>query len=264
MNELYKRTLWINKNIEFLFDTEIIEYDIHAAGPSICREFKLLPESLLDEIDKMDKKSKNIKIGLIQRKDKEFAKKLQNGFITARKWFIEANEISEDDIISIKKDAFFIARRNCSKVDFGNIHFRSKNFYSSYFRLNKLEFYVSTSKHIIDIKGLGQGKSLEEIKELHGDYMLSFIMKFCLYKEVGIQRDDVAIKIAKFIRRYRNKELPIGYYRELGFGNAYKVFDPELNHYIFLADIGEDADLSNLDISTNYLNYIVPLASLYS
>ena len=211
----------------------------------------------------MDKKSKNIKIGLIQRKDKEFAKKLQDGFITARKWFIEANEISEDDIVSIKKDAFFIARRNCSKVDFGNIHFRSKNFYSSYFRLNKLEFYISTSKHIIDIKGLGQGKSLEEIKELHGDYMLSFIMKFCLYKEVGIPRDDVAIKIAKFIRRYRNKELPIGYYRELGFGNAYKVFDPELNRYIFLADIGEDADLTNLDISTNYLNYIVPLASLY-
>ena len=263
MNELYKRTLWINKNIEFLFDTEIIEYDIHAAGPSICREFKLLPESLLDEIDKMDKKSKNIKIGLIQRKDREFAKKLQNGFITARKWFIESNEISEDDIVSIKKDAFFIARRNCTKVDFGNIHFRSKNFYSSYFRLNKLEFYVSTSKHIIDIKGLGQGKSLEEIKELHEDYMLSFIMKFCLYKEVGIPRDDVAIKIAKFIRRYRNKELPIGYYRELGFGNAYKVFDPELNRYIFLSDIGEDVDLTNLDISTNYLNYIVPLASLY-
>ena len=263
MNDLYKRTLWINKNIEFLFDTEIVEYDIHAAGPSICREFKLLPESLLDEIDKMDKKSKNIKIGLIQRKDREFAKKLQNGFITARKWFIESNEISEDDIISIKKDAFFIARRNCTKVDFGHIHFRSKNFYSSYFRLNKLEFYVSTSKHIIDIKGLGQGKDLEEVINLHGDYMLSFMMKYCIFQELELPREDISVKLAKFIRDYRNKELPIGFYRELGVGNAYKVYDPELNRYLFLADIGEDADLANLDISTNYFNYIIPLAGLY-
>ena len=85
MNELYKRTLWINKNIEFLFDTEIIEYDIHAAGPSICREFKLLPESLLDEIDKMDKKSKNIKIGLIQRKDRMDLLVLVNGSLKLMK-----------------------------------------------------------------------------------------------------------------------------------------------------------------------------------
>lgn len=258
--ELYKKSIWVNKDIVFLFGTEITEYDIHAAGPSICREFNLLPKDTLDEIDKMDKKAKNIKIGLIQRKDKEFTKKLLQGFEEARKRFFDANDIHREDIVSIKKDAIFIQGRYCENTDFGHIHFASKNRYSSYFRLNRLEFYINTRLQKIDIKGLGQGDSLKEVITLHKEYMLKFILKFAKMREDEVGRIDVRRYLTKFISAYRKKELPIGYYRELAQGNSFKVWDEGLQKYIRISDT---AEVEPIDIGLNYMEYIVPLTGLY-
>ena len=44
VSELYKRTMYLNKNIEFIFGKEIIEYDIKSAGFNIIKKFKFLPE----------------------------------------------------------------------------------------------------------------------------------------------------------------------------------------------------------------------------
>lgn len=258
--DLYKRSLWINKNIEFLFGTDITEYDIHSAGPSLCKQFQLLPKEKLDQLDKMDKKARSVQLGLYQRKDKEFAKKLSEAFSEARKWFLVKNELDEENIISIKKDAIFVCNRFCHETTFGEVVFNGKNHYTSYLRLNKLEFYINTITSNIDIKGLGQGNALDEVKNYHGKYLLHFIETFCKLREKETSRKDASMVLGDFVRNYREKKLPIEYYRMLTRGNMYLLYDPEGNEML---EVEDTDDIENIDIGYNYQNYILPLVSLY-
>lgn len=233
---------------------------MHAAGPSLCKQFKLLPESTLEMLDKMDKKAKNIKVGLIQKHDKEFTKKLLEAFALARKWFLESNNLEEDRIISIKKDAIFTANQYCDKTQMGYVEFHGKNHYTSYIRLNKLEFYINTKTNQVDIKGLGQGDSLKEVISLHGDYMIRFILTFCKLREHEVDRQTAYEILIPFVKKYKTKKLPIEYYRELARGNSYHVWDEDSQDYIRIEDTD---DIENIDISLNYQEYILPLVNLY-
>ena len=58
-SSLYKRDTYLNKDIPFIYGTNIYEYDMHHAGISICKYFDLLPE---EEIERIENKSKNKKI----------------------------------------------------------------------------------------------------------------------------------------------------------------------------------------------------------
>ena len=257
MIKLYERTLWRNKNIDFLFNIPIIEYDIKSAGFNIIKCFKLLPNKDIELLEKMEKKERNIKIGLIQRSNKELTNNLLNGFKEARKLFIESNSLSESNILSIKKDAIFVIDNKCNYTKFNNIEFVVKNKYSSFIILNKNEFYINTKDKKIDIKGLGQDKVLEKIHIYHDKYILDFILKFTKMKESN--SESIIYYITKFIRAYRNRELDIEYYRELSQLNTFRLFDKELGDYI---NIDATNDILNVDISFNYINYIVPIASL--
>ena len=48
MEELYKRSIYLNRDIDYLFNSEIIEYDIQEAGFNIIKYFKLLSESEIE------------------------------------------------------------------------------------------------------------------------------------------------------------------------------------------------------------------------
>jgi hypothetical protein len=123
-----------------------------------------------------------------------------------------------------------------------------------------LEFFINTRTGNIDIKGLGQGKELDQVKELHGEYMLDFIMRFSKMREQMAEPSHVIKWLTEFVRRYRNRELPIGYYRELARGNSYLLYDAQLDKYIAVSDTD---DVDNLNIANNYVGYILPLANLY-
>ena len=56
-SQLYKRTTWLNKNIDFSFGSSITEYDMKSAGLSLIKEFKMLPD---DEIQKLEALNKHI------------------------------------------------------------------------------------------------------------------------------------------------------------------------------------------------------------
>lgn len=256
---LYKRTLWMNKNIDFIFGANIVEYDMKSAGLSLIKEFKLLPSDEITMLDKMDKKARNIKIGLYQ-KNKDFAKKLLECFVEARKRFLLGNNLTEDKIISIKKDAIFTIDTRCEVLQYGFIVYDSKNRYTSYVKMNKLEFYINTLTNVIDIKGLGQGDELANIHELHDNFILDFIMKFSRMRENNVDKKAMVTFLSRFVGKYRNKELDIGYYRELSRENTYKIYDSEMEEFINVSDTNIVEDV---DISYNYFNYILPLVSIY-
>ena len=50
---LYERHNYTNKDIDFIISTEIIEYDMVSAGLNICKEFKLLPEHEIRELEEL-------------------------------------------------------------------------------------------------------------------------------------------------------------------------------------------------------------------
>jgi len=250
-NELWKRDSFINENIPFLFNKEIIEYDMKDAGFSLTQEFKLLDKSMIDKLEKYKKDKRKIEMGKIERDNSEYRDAKKEAFKLARQMFFEANELEIDDIISIKKDAIITTKR-CTQQSFGEfILFRPKNFYTSYIQLGKrLEFYYSPSQ--LDVKGIN-----DEILELHKDYMLKFIKLF--FNKMETEDDITVIEFMKrFITRYKRKELEVGYYRQFNHESNFILLDNDTDTFM---DYWEDSK-DELDISYNFHEILLKLIQI--
>ena len=164
MSELYKRDLYLNKSNSFLVSKTIIEYDISSAGYNISKLYKLLTPKQEAKLDKLSKKDRHYQIGWYQRHDREYAKRLKDAFVDIRRRFFEANDIQDQDVLSIKKDAIFMLR-SVDKTKFDNVEFKEKNFYTTFIHLDRsispknidLELYYDSMKGV-DVKGIDDDK----------------------------------------------------------------------------------------------------------
>lgn len=216
------KQMWLNPNIEYLFDNEIIEYDMSDAGFSLIKQYRLLPDSKIQELIKLGKgKERHIAVGKLQGQDPVFSKALSDKFAEIRTIFIASNKITDNDIISVKKDAIFTIGR-CEKTKFGSLIFNPKNVYSSYVRfpdIRDLEIYYGTDQ--IDIKGMS-----DEVVNRHRLYMMDFISNMIHMLEIKDRR--IRKYLNQFISDYKSKELDDGYYLE--FNNISKKIDPLFNY----------------------------------
>lgn len=233
MNEYNpNKTTWLNPNIEYLFDEDIIEYDMKDAGFSLIKQYQLLPDSKIKELETLEKGFERHKaIGVLQKYDKIFSNSLLNKFAEARSNFISANNISSNDILSVKKDAIFTLKK-CHRTKFDNILFSEKNIYSSYIRfteITNLEIYYSANK--VDIKGMG-----DSAVNRHRLYMLDFIKSVISM----IELKDPRIKryISNFVKDYKT-------------GNIDEIFYLEFNN-----------KSKDFNIIFNYKNIIIPLTKI--
>ena len=71
---------FLNQNRSFEISSNITEWDIRRAGLNIIKEFSLLPESTILDLEKLPKKEADIKIGKMQINNKEFAKVFDQKF----------------------------------------------------------------------------------------------------------------------------------------------------------------------------------------
>lgn len=251
-NQLWKRSLWINPDFHLISNADIIEYDMRDAGFSLIKKYRMLPEKTIEELDKLGKRVnpidkkyykhlKDERIGKLQRGDKALADKLKIAFEMERERFIKTNRLDESNIISIKKDAFFLFVKdkniNGKMDDF--IEFRKKNVYTSYFHVDKLEIYYNHDK-VTDIKGLG-----EETMKLHEKYMISFINKILYELESG-DKNTVLFSLRRFIDQYKGKKLENGYYREMNAQSKFRFIDGETSNVNYTESLDE------IDISFNY------------
>ena len=254
MDNLWKHTLWKNPKIKFINNAEIIEYDMKNAGFSLIKKYKLLPENKIDELEKLGnrvnpidkkffKRKRDEEIGKLQRDNKAFSEALNYAFELARKDFITENKLTEDDIISIKKDAIFVitrGRKINGKID-EFVNFRKKNEYTSYFSLSdgKIEIYINFDK-VTDIKGIS-----DDNVKLHENYFIKFITNV-FYKLEAEEYNSVVIFIANFIEKYKSRTLDISYYREFNPMSKYRYLDGETTSIDYKEDVNE------IDISHNY------------
>lgn len=226
------KTNWLNPSIEYLFNEEIIEYDIKDAGFSLIKQYRLLPPEKIRELEsRTTGVDRHVAVGIMQRDDPEFSNRLGDAFTKIREWFIKANNLSDGDILSVKKDAIYTIGK-CKHCSLGQVLFREKHQYSSYIRLpdiRNLELYFGEEG--IDVKGMG-----EIAVNRHRLYLLDFIRKYF----IAIENQDASIR-RKFI----------------AFINNYKFDDLEEEYYVEFNNMSKD-----IDKVFNYQNLLIPLLKI--
>lgn len=242
--DFYKKELYINKNILYLFNTDIYEYDMKSAGTSVMEEFHIVSKDIIEELKSLPKKERVVYEGNLQRKDKEIASKLKDGLAEIRKRFYIENNIEMGDIISVNKDAIFVSKK-CKFLSFGHVNFAEKHHYSSYIRLNRYQFYYNGE---IDVKGIS-----DESLKLHENGMLKIMKSFFKNMETEDKKTTL-IYLRRIITDYKMRELPIEYYREFNPSSRYKVMNDGWEYDNFW-----EGRKDELDISYNLTNILIPL-----
>ena len=252
MSNLYKRDLYTTKDFDSIISKRIIEYDIKSANVNLCRYYKLLPEDELKKIEAMDKHNRVVYVGKLQ-KDKNFANKLSKAFEDVRKQFFIANGIVDSDILSIKKDAIFIVGKRCRNTNFGNITFVEKNVYSSFHKLNGLEFYYNGREDRLDIKGIDD-KSLYLYQKF-----INILKRLFRYLERG-QKEEFVRFVKDFSQNYKERKLSYEYYKEFKPKGTYTLIQEDNSKsMVFSLDSIDETIDERLCINYNYMAYILPL-----
>ena len=242
---LAEKTNFLNKNIEYLKNVRLQEYDIRSAGFTVIKTKKLLPDDKIKYLESLTKENRNIKIGLEMKKNSDLIKAVNEGLEKIRVEFIKRNNIPADSILSIKKDALFLINQNPEYLIIDGFEFRPKNKYTSYIYLSGKEFYYDSVSKTLDVKGLSS-----ESKELGKNYILRDIGKILELSE-RLDRE----KLFTYLKKYRSDYLG----RKLSYEN-YRELDSEMfrvgSH--LLSEISDDM-ISFIDISQNYINYILKI-----
>lgn len=255
ISKLYERSLYTNTAIPYLINNEIIEYDIRSAGFNLMKQYKLADESVIEKLQLLDKKARQIQIGLLRKRDKEFSMRLNDAFVDIRRAFFEANEVQDDDILSIKNDAIFSLKR-FRNLTIGRVEFVEKNTFSSYYYINKIEFYHGSHRDLLEVKGIHA-----DVLELHMDHMLNVLRH--VFRGFETNAPAKVIRDMKtFAIEYKRRNLAIEYYRELSRDSYYRIEQKYgCGKYIAIEELGNDY-IDKLDIGYNYIRYIIPLVSI--
>lgn len=255
MNDLYKKHNYLNKDLKYIKNAIIREYDMKNAGLSILKHNELIS---LKEYNKLmnnyEKHERDVIVGKFLGENTEISNELMKGFIEARKEFFELNEIENSDVLSIKKDAIFLINKIPKYQQINDDYlFRNKNEYTSYINLKGKEFYYSVMNDKLDIKGFSK-----DIINNQKDYLFKFV-KECLKIDSDNQSDNLFIKLLEFKNDFLERNLDNDYYRDI-IENQY-LFSYSKCYTLSLNDIDEDLKHGEyLNISNN-LNFILELIS---
>lgn len=253
-----KSTLYLNKNLSYIKNVSIVEYDIKSAGFSVIKEKKLLPEKVITKLEGMKKEDRNIAIGKYQKNIPTLSKEIVDTLSEVRQAFVQYNDIKPEEILSIKKDAIFLINKKPKYLKFGeNFIFRPKDSFTSYIYLNDLEvFYSSIDKKLVVKNFKSMRNAVVEYGESADDFdpnkepLFLDIKRFLALSEKS--NKDVLFEALKNYRSlYLNRELPKETYRDVETswyfyrGKQFKYCTEEM--------------FNEIDISSNYINYLRPL-----
>lgn len=257
-----------NETRPFEINSNIVEWDMRRAGLHIIKEFNLLSTEEIQYFESLPKKESDIAIGKRQIGDKEFSKRLEQGFTDIMNFFLKQNNLDIDlDVISIKKDACFVINRDIKESKIGKVEFIPKNKYHAYVNLKPflkkgrgLEFYFSRTNGI-DVKGLTSDKDLrKKLISLHENGMLNFLNETIdLAEKTGLDPKQMNQFLHGFVEMYKRKELDYDYYREFSLESKFRY--AFLGNEMFTDNINEQM-LEKIRIDYNYIHIIMPLINL--
>ena len=189
--------------------------------------FKLLPKEIISELKLMSKTQRTIKMGKLQRDDKQFSENLLAGIRNIRKKFIEMNNLTENDILSLHSDACFINTNKSIISNIEGVNFRKKNSWNSYVRYKGIEMFYKydIKNNYIDYKNV----PIEMVQQ-HEMGLNTYLKRVFGYIE---DYDENVLKyIAKFQKQYLKNELPEYFYTPFGRNGTNKFSNMELTAFI--------------------------------
>ena len=223
---MHEKLLWMNDDIQFMFHENIMEYDMVAASVSVSERYKLLDDETIRILKLLPKEKRTRKIGCMQRDDKLFSQQLISGILETRRKFIEANGLSEKNVLSLHSDAIMFSSKR-QIVDVANdIHFMNKNVWTSYIRYKNIEMFYRDG--LITYKGIP--------KDMLGQHTLGINKYLCsIFDKIENYDIDILKYISKFECMYLQDKLPEYFYIPFGMNGAYKLYNLEL--FAFIANI---------------------------
>lgn len=256
-SELYKRSNYLMRNATMV-QNRITEYDIRSANTSILRWSKRLKESTLQSIESLPGKDRKVIIGKMIKNDKSLQKVISNGITRAKRELFEANGIQDEDVLSIKNDAVFIIGRKLRTTTFGPVEFRPKHVYSLYLNIERVEFYYDKQNDTISVKGV-RDEVVEDTDHQKG--MIRFFAT--VMRHLTLDRRDALRKyLIEFSNAYKEKALPVEYYKEFNSENIYRSY-MEMCDYTFNLEQASEDEKDMITGVYNYLKFILPLIQVY-
>ena len=187
------------------------------------------------------------------KNDIRIYKAIQDGIIEAKRLLFESNNILDHEVFAIRNDAvFFIGNRTLNNT-FGRYNFKVKNVYNfamnTTTRNNKLQILYNydqiSGNDIIDIKGISDDNLIK-----HSDYILQFICSI-FYGILNQPIENVISEYNDFYKKYINRELDIGYYREFDNESKYRIIQHGYATNVFLIESLDNSQKNNIDINCN-------------
>lgn len=238
----------IKNKINYVVDSSYLpnmirEYDIAKANINILLSKGCISQELYTKLYNSERDVRQITIGKMLREDKGLVTALKEGLIEYKNLFYDANNIQDENIVSIHNDAIFISGIIPKVTKFGNVEFMYKNTFTSFYKICGLEFYyfldVFTDNECIEVKGITDDKL-----RFHKDYFLEFLMTiFATMQTEPIEESVFMIK--KFTEKYLRRELNIEYYREFNSNSKFKFGEQ------WLSDGADQKYVSEVNIVTN-------------
>lgn len=244
-SKFYKKTLYTTKASWIL--SEIFEYDIAKANISILLEYGYISPQVFNMYSQMNRINRQIAIGRLQQ-DKTYSSVISRGFEESRRKLYEANDLNEDDIIAVKKDAVYTLKK-LNVTDFGAIHFTLRSKFRIFISIMNLEIYFYwnevTDEYDIQIKGINDDKLY------YHQYMISSLCDILRYVQIG--NINEAIKSMFELRiKYINKELEPEYYREFNNESMFRISNS--TYYVF--DLTETEKLAYKELIDSSFNNV--------
>lgn len=223
---MHEKMLWFNDNIQYRFHDHIMEYDMKAASVSVSECFHLLDDETIRMLKLLPKEKREIKMGLLQRDDKEFSNRLLSSIREIRRKFLEVNNLDETNVISLHSDAVFCSSTNQIVSNIDGVEFKHKGTWTGYIKYGQIEmFYVDGT---VEYKGVP--------KELVRQHTLGIHQYICtVFDKIENYDTSVLQYLSKFQKNYLQDKFPEYYYTTFGKYGNYKMDNLKL--FSFIANV---------------------------
>lgn len=255
-SELFKRHQYLTPLP--IVQNKITEYDIRSANTSALRQARKIKPSTLAKIEALPKHEREVAVGKMIRIDKSIQKTISREITHAKMELFRDNGVQDSEILSIKNDAVFIIGRKLRHTVFGEMEFKAKNIYALYINIDKIEFYYDQRAHSVTVKGIDD-KVVEHPD--HQEGMMSFlanVMRFLVFD----RRAALCRYLIEFSNAYKEKTLPVQFYRELNPANIYRT-DIDIAGFSFNLERATDSDRESINGIYNYTKFVLPLIQVY-
>ena len=220
---MYDKMLFYNDNIPYLFHSNILEYDMNAASLSLSERFGLLPKETIERLKRLPKQQRVIETGLIRRNDKEFSVIVDKKLLEVREQFINENNITPEEIISLHSDAIIFASRKKIKNNIDGIQFKEAMRCTGYTNYKRIEMFYNDG--YIEYKG-----AVQQLIDQQRMGINLYLIK--IFKYIENYDTQILKYMSRFQRDYLMDQLQEFVYESFGRLGDFKYANLELFAYI--------------------------------